>query len=166
MIDGGAEVRSREADERGWDARLDERMRGDGWPSTYPYERRISPKPYRALRLAVSCRGSTTTGGVRRRVPVHTAARRAACRAVRRHSTAADIARSTLRGRAVLRRPPARSHGRAGSTRGTCGRHHAGRQSRAEPAPDSGAPVPRRRDCWPCLGCHSTCVEPGSGGNT
>jgi hypothetical protein len=46
MIDGGAEVRSREADERGWDARLDERVRGDGWPSTYPYERRILPKPY------------------------------------------------------------------------------------------------------------------------
>ena len=53
MIDGGAEVRSREAGERGWDARLDERVRGDGWPSTYPYERRISPKPYRALMLAV-----------------------------------------------------------------------------------------------------------------
>jgi hypothetical protein len=35
------------AGERGWDARLDEHVRGDGWPSTYPYERRIRLKPYR-----------------------------------------------------------------------------------------------------------------------
>ena len=47
MIDGGCWVRAdpKGAGERGWDAWLDEHMRGDGWPSTYPYERRDSGKP-------------------------------------------------------------------------------------------------------------------------
>ena len=47
MIDGGCWVRAdpKGAGERGWDARLDEHMRGDGWPSTYPYERWNSAKP-------------------------------------------------------------------------------------------------------------------------
>jgi hypothetical protein len=61
MIDGGCWVRAdpKGAGERGWDAQLDEQMRGDGWPSTYPYERRDSGKP--DLDAAACGLGSRTT---------------------------------------------------------------------------------------------------------
>jgi hypothetical protein len=51
LIDGGAEVRGREAGERGGDARLDERMRGDARRLRNRIERSFSPKPYRGAEL-------------------------------------------------------------------------------------------------------------------
>ena len=57
MIDGGAEFAAlRLANEGGTHGPVSAYV-VTGWPSTYPYERRISRKPYRALR-----RGGESSG--------------------------------------------------------------------------------------------------------